>query len=362
MVLVNGHFDTGVSTQFNSTGMPPPNPPAEVLPTFGTNENVQASRPSESRSLRLPTPPSPPQQQQQPAQTELQHSPQLPETPSRVNKKLSKSRSAGPGDTAAVRAPHTHSHANSIAVSSPSMHPVQRIRKTSIPKSLLKTPVVPSPALPEKPEATAQLDELTIRNAGLPLDDDPFAKVEGVKMMLPKESKRSQLKDQEVPSSTESTNGSNVLADETQLAVPADENIPEITDESKPPVTKPSLTPVTPEEYRQARSQRRGGPLERLPSDLLEDVVVREDRPPEPFPLILFISDPRLLSILLSFMSFYDWCILCSITREIRIRLVQTPALREEILERFFKTVGYSRWSWNEREPLSLSLQVRFLS
>ena len=33
--------------------------------------------------------------------------------------------------------------------------------------------------------------------------------------------------------------------------------------------------------------------------------------------------------------------------------------LREAILERFLKTVGYSRWIWDDPDPLSLSLQVR---
>lgn len=87
-----------------------------------------------------------------------------------------------------------------------------------------------------------------------------------------------------------------------------------------------------------------------------------EEQPEEPkyFPFVDFVSNPQLLANILSFMTFYDWCILSSVSREIRIMLVQSALLREEVLERFLKTVGYSRWAWQGREPLSLSLQVLF--
>jgi hypothetical protein len=81
------------------------------------------------------------------------------------------------------------------------------------------------------------------------------------------------------------------------------------------------------------------------------------------FPLAKFASNPQLLANLLSYFSFWDWCILSSVTREIRILLVQKKELREEVLERYLRTVGYSRWAWSEeREPLSLSLQVCFVA
>lgn len=77
-----------------------------------------------------------------------------------------------------------------------------------------------------------------------------------------------------------------------------------------------------------------------------------------PFTLTDFISDPELLMMLLEYLTFYDWCVLASVSREIRIVMVQKREIREEILERFLKTVGYQRWSWEDSEPLSLSLQV----
>ena len=35
--------------------------------------------------------------------------------------------------------------------------------------------------------------------------------------------------------------------------------------------------------------------------------------------------------------------------------------LKEEVLERFLRTVGYARWIWKDDEPLALSLVVRYL-
>lgn len=39
--------------------------------------------------------------------------------------------------------------------------------------------------------------------------------------------------------------------------------------------------------------------------------------------------------------------------------IVRSPGLREAALERFLKTVGYSKWAWEDKEPLPLSLQVQ---
>ncbi|KAF5360319.1 hypothetical protein D9758_009121 [Tetrapyrgos nigripes] len=114
-------------------------------------------------------------------------------------------------------------------------------------------------------------------------------------------------------------------------------------------------TPPTPEDYRNARSRRRGGALEKPPAKI-EDVKVREDRPAEPFPLVLLVSDPNLLETLLAYLSFFDWCNLTSLTKKIRSTLLETDSLRENILERFLRTVGYTRWVWSEKEPLALSL------
>ena len=44
----------------------------------------------------------------------------------------------------------------------------------------------PTPTTPARPTTpVVQLDEDTIRNAGIELDDDPFARVEGARMLKP---------------------------------------------------------------------------------------------------------------------------------------------------------------------------------
>jgi hypothetical protein len=81
------------------------------------------------------------------------------------------------------------------------------------------------------------------------------------------------------------------------------------------------------------------------------------------FPLPKLASYPQLLANMLSYFSLWDWCTLSSVTKEIRILLVQKKELRDEVLERYLTTVGYLRWAWSEeREPLSLSLQVCFVA
>lgn len=100
------------------------------------------------------------------------------------------------------------------------------------------------------------------------------------------------------------------------------------------------------------------------PRDRPQSIAPDEPEPVEEqvdttsFPLARFVSNPQLLGNLLSYFSFYDWCILSSVTREVRIILVQSKELREEVLERYLKTVGYARWAWDDKEPISLSLQV----
>lgn len=191
------------------------------------------------------------------------------------------------------------------------------------------------------------------------LDEDPFAKTEGVRMMRPtsreglsKEGSQKRPSTRDGQNSGPSSKGE-LTGDEgsTTLNEEGSENGNVEGEEERP------LSPSSPEAYRQARSQRRGGKLEAPPPEVAE-VVVREDRPPEPFPLLLFVADPLLLSSLLMYLSFYEWCVLSSTSIEIRAKLVKTPELREKVLERFLKTVGYSQWIWDDPEPLSLSLQV----
>ena len=211
-----------------------------------------------------------------------------------------------------------------------------------------------------------QVDEDTISKAGIPLDDDPFARVEGVKMMKPatppptaKEGKNRGTKG----SSREKEKGKERESDDAgQVAQPQkqEEKIP--------------LTPVPPEESRKKKKKRErdGAKSDATPLATAVDVTVQQqqekdedkdvedvEEPRDPITLAQFLSDPTLLSTLLAFLSFYDWCMLLAVSKEIRILLVRTKELREVVLEKYLRTVGYSRWMWDDPEPLSLSLQVR---
>ena len=77
------------------------------------------------------------------------------------------------------------------------------------------------------------------------------------------------------------------------------------------------------------------------------------------FNLAQLLSPHQVVRTPLENMNFYEWAILPSISKEIRIISVQSPLPQEEMLEPFLKTVGYGRWGWNEPKPLSLSLWVR---
>ena len=205
------------------------------------------------------------------------------------------------------------------------------------------------------------MDDDTISKAGIPLDDDPFARVEGVKMMKPatpppavKEGKGRSTKG----SSRVKEKGKGKESDDAgQVAEPQNQ-------EGKTP-----LRPVSPEESRKKRKERGGAKSDASPPATAVDMNVQQqqengeskdvEEPRDPITLVQFLSDPTLLSTLLAFLSFYDWCMLLAVSKEIRILLVRTKELREVVLEKYLRTVGYSRWMWDDPEPLSLSLQVR---
>jgi len=98
------------------------------------------------------------------------------------------------------------------------------------------------------------------------------------------------------------------------------------------------------------------------PHPLIVDLLSREKRrinKKGAFTLADFVSDAELFQSLLQYLTFYDWSLLASVSRVIRIVMVQKKDVREEILERYLSgTIGYQRWSWDEPEPLSLSIQV----
>ncbi|KAF8960759.1 hypothetical protein BDZ97DRAFT_1905766 [Flammula alnicola] len=189
------------------------------------------------------------------------------------------------------------------------------------------TPSTPPPSL----EPVVQLDEDTIRNAGIPLDDDPFARVEGVTLLkptTPPPAKEGSIKRQRAKGSLK-VNGSR--DDVAQVAEPQKQN-----------GAPTPLTPVSPEDYRQWRKERKHRKSGTVPPPPVVDMVVQNIPPRDPFTLAMFVSDPQLLSSLLAFLTFYDWCVLSAVSKEIRVLLVRTPVLREAVLEAYLKPLDLS--------------------
>ena len=84
-----------------------------------------------------------------------------------------------------------------------------------------------------------------------------------------------------------------------------------------------------------------------------------EEEEPSFYPLELHLLHPQLLRTLLQYMTFYDWCILQAVNKNLRSQLSHVKELKEEVLERYLSTIGYTRWLWEEDEPLKISLRVK---
>lgn len=114
-------------------------------------------------------------------------------------------------------------------------------------------------------------------------------------------------------------------------------------------------TPPSPEEYSRARARRRGTWLEKtVPADIAE---LAEETIPKFYPLLDHLQNPELLTLLLLHLSFYEWLVLWGgVSRVVRQTLDSNPALCDVALERYLGTVGYTRWSWPNPEPIRISL------
>ncbi|CAK5274200.1 unnamed protein product [Mycena citricolor] len=225
------------------------------------------------------------------------------------------------------------------------------------PPTAHRTLVKPRSTTPQRKPSIPQIVPEVNRQSMLLLDEDPFAKIEGVRVMAPSvsspvSSSAEESLDAEV---SEKASVSEKAADLSERATVVSENA---TAPSTPERTVASLpsAPSSPEDYRAARSQRRGNVLDKAPPPSVLGVEVRETRIPGPFPLALFVADPQLLTALLPYLSFYEWCILSAVSKEIRITFVGTKDLREAALERYLRTVGYARWTWADPDPLELTL------
>ncbi|KAF8992159.1 hypothetical protein BDQ17DRAFT_1332458 [Cyathus striatus] len=258
----------------------------------------------------------------------------------------------------------------------------------SIPPPFNEPPrLPPKSATSSAVDPSAHVDEETVRKAGLPLDDDPFAKTEGVKMLPPSSPPPSRDGHATPSKKVRKMDGSfddsrSVITHESRPSTANREPAPSFEAETHPgerkeareatkevngSKTAASSSPGSPDDTRSTRKLRvkaeklaAAASVTRPQSDLPFPMDKPEDRSPSrmgQFSLTQFLADPHLLSTLLSFLSFYEWLVLSSASREIRIQLVQDSPLREEVLERYLRTVGYARWVWDEAEPISLSLQ-----
>jgi hypothetical protein len=149
--------------------------------------------------------------------------------------------------------------------------------------------------------------------------------------------------------------------DELKAELP---DVPERKSYAEPKASEAKPTSHPPDsseelETSQLRDEAGRKDISPVTSSIAEEPEDQEDQEDQPDRLTGFLSDPHLLWSFLPFLSFYDWCLVLSLSRVIRFTLVQHPQLRETVLERFLKPIGYTRWAWEEPDPVSLSLQVR---
>lgn len=230
------------------------------------------------------------------------------------------------------------------------------------------------PSTPQKPSTIPSHIVLPAPGDPLLLDEDPFARVEGVRVVKPRARSSSRS---ETPSSSPSVRMSkeDVFSSEDghippvprAPLTPSSNDIAIIPEQSPP-------TPVTPDDYKVARQQRRGQWLEKAPPPAVAEVVANhlgmeeqvEEQPREPtpaptyFPIMAFMSDANLLPVLLSYLSYSEWLALYSANKQVP-ELFQSRILREFVLERYLSTVGYSKWNYEWAEPLALSLKASSL-
>lgn len=250
----------------------------------------------------------------------------------------------------------------------------------------------------EEPQLSVPSSRQGIRNSGMALlgvGEDPFAMTEGVRMMTPslatqeketREKEKEQEKDKEPRRSKARyaeilqeglENGNVQLRKRTSIENDGD-GVPLVNHVKSDAKSEHSIDrderrisrSKEPEAKKKSEVETRpfstvsldGRPKSREKNDINSRGV--------PFPLIdgrkisfqfvEFISNTSLLSELLTYLSFYEWCILASVSKHIRTTLVETGELKELVLERFLKTVGYIKWCWDGPDPLPLSLQVNF--
>lgn len=240
------------------------------------------------------------------------------------------------------------------------------------------------PTTPQKPSPPPSHTVLPEPGDPLLLDDDPFARAKGVKMMQPRtRSSSTSGTPSSSPPSLHMSKEDSFSSEDGHVKIPGTPPppVPKSPGDVLVTAVTPSLsipekappTPLTPDEYKVARQQRRGQWLEKVPPSAVADAVAKqlamnqeseEEQPREPtplpptyFPIVAFMSDATLLPVILSYLSYSEWLALYSSSKQVQ-QLFQSRILREFVLERFLSTVGYSKWGYEWAEPTALSLRA----
>lgn len=348
--LLPNSYTNGVDPRSVPASITPPSPKARDVNHVSQKSDIGPSQELDPPFRTPKSTRSPSLSQQEEPRQQLQS----PQATPRV-KKLSKTRHHA--DNASISTLSNGS--NGTLQSSPEN---TRARKRSASKSRPNTPMTTNKLL-SSVDPVLQIEQTAVGEVGIPLDDDPFARVEGVKM-LPNTTPAGTTKERS--SSRHRGKGSVSVKGSSDIAAQdgkeeVDGPPGDVAQDARPEAenhTAIPLTPVSPEDLRKARKEKKSKKMAEAPPTVAETIAAMDKPPPEPVTMIQILSDPQLLSIILSYFSFYDWCMLSSISKDIRILLVRTTVLRETVLETYLRTVGYCRWAWDDKEPLSLSLQV----
>ncbi|KAF7324715.1 hypothetical protein MKEN_00513100 [Mycena kentingensis (nom. inval.)] len=307
--------------------VPPASPPPGLRPQPPVTPRVNGNTPLPSHGA--------PQPPQLPPSLQTQLPIPIPQSPSRVNRSPVQ---RVPAHSPSL--PSLSSPSRPVAPPSPVQHRMLTKPRPGTPQRKQSAPALQQPTPVEEPSARAQIP---VRASTLMLEDDPFAKVDPIRMLKPSAStaemdapSTSSLSDTLLASPTTTQTDEMTMTDRPRTPEVSDEFIEPVT--VTPTKTRSPPSPVTPEDYRAARSERRGNQLSKAPPAQIAGVETRDWTMPGPFPFVRFILNPQLLAPLLDYLSFYDWCVLSAVTKDVRGKLVGTKLLREVALERYLRT------------------------
>lgn len=112
------------------------------------------------------------------------------------------------------------------------------------------------------------------------------------------------------------------------------------------------------------RRERRRRDREHRRSHRRKESQPVEEAPPEPryYPLGEHLCNPELLAPLVGYLTFPEFYSVWHTSSVVGKIMEDTHELREIVLERFLGSVGYRRWTFEERrEPITLTLWVSAL-